>query len=111
MSEEKPVLSIEEIKDILKKVRSLLSKRNNWIPHTMAKNEEGLAVLSKSPEAVKWCAVGAINKNLTYEGHSHIVQQFVMSHASNRHRYLTDVNDVDGYAIVMELLETAINSK
>lgn len=45
---------------MLKKARRLIVKPNRWTQHTSARNSAGEPVWDRSPNAVCWCAAGAV---------------------------------------------------
>lgn len=47
-------------KEVLIKARELISKPENWIQGAVARNKYGVSTQAISPDAVCWCAVGAL---------------------------------------------------
>ena len=47
---------------VLRTARGLVNKKNGWIRGAMAMNKMGKTVTVKSPEAVAFCAIGALRR-------------------------------------------------
>jgi hypothetical protein len=50
------------VPQVLARARELLSDRSKWTEGTLARGEWGRHVTPYEPEAVQWCAVGAVEK-------------------------------------------------
>lgn len=48
--------------ELLKAARNLISEPEHWTQGVEARDKDGKVIISTSPEAVKWCAYGAIWK-------------------------------------------------
>ena len=48
-------------------VRELLSNESKWTHGTFARNKDGIGTGSCSPEACRWCVIGAINRVYGYK--------------------------------------------
>ena len=53
---------MNQIVEVLKAARNLLSNPDHWIKGTLAKNSEGIAVTPLADDAVCWCLEGAIER-------------------------------------------------
>jgi hypothetical protein len=48
--------------EILQKAKEILSKPGAWLKRTYARTETGISTWGHSPNAVCWCAIGAVQK-------------------------------------------------
>ncbi len=63
---EQEALSVSEV---LSRAADLLEKPGAWIQGPVARNEKGRDVFARSPDAVCWCAMGAIKASTReYQG-------------------------------------------
>lgn len=53
---------MQTVKQALEKARKLLSDKSAWTKGAAARNAEGQQVLSTSPAATSFCAIGAISR-------------------------------------------------
>jgi hypothetical protein len=51
---------MNDVAKVLNDAAELIEPEGRWIKHHYAINDEGVAVIAWSPEAVCWCASGAI---------------------------------------------------
>ena len=56
------------VKQELIKTKALIADPKNWLQGLMASNEKGQYVPPYSPDACKFCALGALRKACTQEG-------------------------------------------
>lgn len=84
---------------ILKAARKLLSKPERWIQHSSARSSGGLTVKVKSPDAVGWCAIGAIRRCDDNRSTNGCVAERCLTLTiprSSKHCGITGYNDAQG---------------
>ncbi len=53
---------MNEVTEVLRAARDLLSEPGAWTPRSLARDAKNRSVEPESDEAVTWCAVGALRK-------------------------------------------------
>ena len=56
------VATMNEVVDLLNKARKLIETPDRWCQGDFARDEKGESVITVSPEACKWCMIGALEK-------------------------------------------------
>jgi hypothetical protein len=102
---------------ILRRARDLLSDKRKWTRYGAARTGNGAVCPPYAPYAVKFCAYGAIARAaLEATGNRHQAQRLARSietllvggeRAAQPHCRLCQVNDRQGYAAVIGLLDAA----
>ena len=63
----------QKAKDIRRKLRvarKLIEKKENWTTRTFARTIEGYQTVPESPDAIQWCAVGALKRSFGVDDHA-----------------------------------------
>ena len=102
--------------DILTEARELLSDPDNWTRYTLARDSEGVEVNTNHPDAVCWCAVGALfhtGVGLNEYGEMSplwgvVDEALVRLHAASLHGSAITDNDEYGHSEVMATYARAI---
>lgn len=95
--------------EILKAARELISVPERWTRDYYAKTEDGLNVASNDPRAVKWCALGAIERGGKHDrGASSDTEDFIEKLIGNPSRSLASFNDSHTHPDVLALFDRAI---
>jgi len=96
--------------NILRSARARIADRKNWTTGYMARTADGTACFAESPEAVSWCALGALaaesgTGGLNVDGWELLIE-------ASRKLYCTDsvssVNNCEGHLAVLGLYDAAI---
>lgn len=103
-----------EVMDLLREARALISDPDKWTQGALARNAHGSEVAHYSPDACKWCAVGAISRvaasnNASYDTEMSAYSSLVQ--ASRRLFYsdaVGEVNDTHSHTDVLALFDRAI---
>lgn len=101
---------------ILRKARNLLSDRRRWTRYSAARTGNGIVCTPYAPDAVKFCAYGAVVRAaLEVTGSRQQAGQLARSiemrlfgQARVQQQRLSHVNDCEGYAAVLALLDAAV---
>lgn len=91
--------------------RDLISDPEHWTQNHMARNGKNRSIEATDPDAVKFCALGAVDKTLGEEYLTkHVsVRQYLNKAAKELYRCLpTDVNDDLDHEAVMNMYDEAI---
>lgn len=95
--------------EALKAVRNLLSTPKTWTVGAMARDSHNVRVSPHSQQATQFCLVGAIvrisNHNIAFET---LIRDLLGNAVGNIS--LSLINDNDGYAAILHLLDTTITS-
>lgn len=104
---------------ILRKARGLLKDKRKWTRYGSARTGNGAICPPYAPEAVKFCAYGAIARAaLEVTGDRQQARQLARSvegllvgvaRAPHPQKRLSDVNDHKGYAAVIRLFDAAVD--
>jgi len=100
--------------DLLREARALISDPDKWTQGTLARNAYGSEVAHYSPDACKWCAVGAISRVAASNNASYETEMSAYSALVQASRILFDsdavgeVNDTHTHADVLALFDRAI---
>ena len=87
------------------KAWQLIEKEENWCKGYTALNSSGKFVYPESPDAVKWCAIGAITKCYsTQEGYIRVMENLQRLVGN---RYMNDWNDTSTHAEIIAALQAA----
>ena len=88
--------------------RELLTEQSRWCRGAFARSVGGVHVHPMSPQAVCWCAIGALIKVTRMEP-GHNAKLFLSTVAiENFHTNATVVNDHNGWGDVLRLYDLAI---
>lgn len=103
---------------ILRKARDLLSDKRKWTRYCAARTGNGAICPPYAPDAVKFCAYGAIARAaLEVTGNTQQARQFARSietllvgveRAPHPQKRLSHINDHKGYAVVLGLFDAAV---
>jgi hypothetical protein len=94
------------------KAFELIAKEENWCKGAFAKDKEGNNVPITSPNAFKFCMLGAINKCYPVEAYSNRVrhvEEIIAEKYPNKFRHMMSFND-DGatlHEMAIDVLKTA----
>lgn len=93
--------------DVLKKARALIEKPKNWTQHEYARNKLGENVLSLSPAATCWCALGAIIK---FSDGAHVIShaERALERVIAGRLSVSSFNDSHSHAEVLAAFDRAI---
>jgi len=97
----------EVILKIIRDARDLISDESRWTRGSFARDRQGYYVQTKSPEAVCWCAVGALIKCIPPGYHEERVIQAFQA-AVPGHKSITYINDERGHAATLETFDAVI---
>jgi hypothetical protein len=106
--------------EILIETRNLLSDRSKWCQCYAAKDKAGNLVAPTDPEAIAWCALGAIRKcgAINSDLIIHLANEFnplnlaiILLQEAGKSLYdmgIMSTNDIKGYEATMEMFDEAI---
>lgn len=99
------------VNDVLKAARELISDPARWTQYAAARDKDLNPVDVTSPEAVKFCAAGAIGRvvavNKPSTGLDFAAIDQLRAHATTA---ICTINDKQGYAAILALFDQAINA-
>jgi len=97
------------ISQLLKEAKSLIEDPQHWNEEYFARNSKGQDCRSRDPEAVAWCAWGAINK-VTDSHNNDAAANFLYRSAFDlfKKKEIWEVNDCIGHTAVMQMYDRAI---
>jgi hypothetical protein len=112
----------DPVTEVLIKARERITDRRRWQRHALASegpNTGRLVCAPGDPRAVRWCAVGALEAELTTarpgpKGGRFTLNEPLYAHAMSRLQQVGDVmrtNDRLGHAAVLALFDAAIRQK
>ena len=95
--------------EVLKGARELISDRSRWMKGNMARARNDLVCGPDHPEAVRWCALGAIwkvgGRTDDFSTPSYMAcAQFSVDH----HLPITSINDTGGHEQILAALDVTI---
>ena len=94
--------------DVLVQVRDLLKVKKRWAQCGMAFDTQNKPVLSKSLDAVRWCILGAIQKESpTLRLYDKVTRIF----NNISEKGIEEVNDAYGHKPIMRLIDIAIKNE
>jgi hypothetical protein len=91
--------------EVICSVRLLLTDESNWTRFAGAKDAEGRITSTLSPTAVRWCIMGAVFKIC---GEDSKLVSPTIELLKKRSPKLTALNDYQGHAAVLKLLDDVI---
>ena len=113
----------DRVTDVLIRARERISDKRRWQRHALASegpNGARLVCAPGDPRAVRWCAVGALEAELSTSirtsptGWRFTLNEPLYAHAMSRLQQVGDVmrtNDRLGHAAVLALFDAAIRQK
>ena len=111
MAKKKPTVD-----DVIRGALPLVENEDTWTTHQMAKDHRGFPVLPTCEDAVRFCAVGALEKAAFDLSRSLKAAGFLASHAVDKLEKLADgddgtlafINDTEGREAVVALFKKAL---
>lgn len=94
--------------DILRAARARIEDPKNWTQGAFAKLADGRGTISHDPDAVCWCAIGAVRAEA---GTRDQAVEYYLTWAALRHFGVAGasvVNDCNGHASVLKMYDAAI---
>lgn len=92
--------------EFLKAVKAKISTPETWTSGSMARNKHGDAIKPNSPDAVRWCVLGAAGVVET-EGARRIIIETAFVRKGTQISY---INDAKGFDAVHAILDRAIKA-
>jgi hypothetical protein len=92
--------------EILKAARELISGSNQWTQRANAREMHGEIIATTQPEAVRWCAYGALNK--VSRGDSAVIRRAYNELMGDAEMSLEGLNDIAGHVAVLARFDAAI---
>jgi hypothetical protein len=95
--------------EILKAARDLISDPEHWTKRANARDSYGEIIGCSQPEAVRWCAYGALNK--VSRGDSATIRKaydYLMGVNNFQGTTLEGINDVWGHMRIISAFDAAI---
>lgn len=98
--------------EVLRRALEIISDPVKWTQGTFARDQYGNSVAPDSPEACRWCALGAIDRAAKDIG----VAEGVSSGSRDRLVVaaggpIPPINDTDGHAVILAAFDKAIASE
>lgn len=99
---------------VLRNAYELIRDPDRWCTHAMARDNLGQSVAARDPDAVRWCAFGALGKCGKTKWTStirdcEVVDRIVAELYGSSHS-ITSVNDNLGHAATVAVFEKALAS-
>ena len=101
---------------IIARALEIISDESKWTRGSLARLADGTACACLNPHAVRFCAVGALNRaagelvSSTAFQHALEAEQFVLE-ANSEHEGLPSINDTDGRTVVMAMFKVALGER
>lgn len=93
---------------LIAQVRNLLSEPRYWTSCTLARNANGTECRPASPEAVRWCVMGAFHKVLDVNDYDiDVAKKISRLLGYDDPMEVTNINDTVGYTAAKMLLDEA----
>lgn len=92
--------------DVLKAARELIRDPARWCQDAFACDADGDAVHTLDPQAVRWCAVGALNKVAPSSEVS--ADAYGLLEVAAGPICVSDINDAEGHEAVLAVYDEAI---
>lgn len=94
--------------DILRAARARIEDPKNWTQGDFAKLADGRGATSYDPDAVCWCAIGAVRAEAGLR--DEVVERYLVDAAQNHfsRRSPAMVNDCIGHDAVLQMYDAAI---
>lgn len=97
------------IRDQLIAARKLIEQPEHWTQGTYARDKNGKRVPPKSPEAVCWCAFGAIlTQDISYEEEMGIKTELNKAARKLGQRLFFSLNDNTDHETVLKMFDLSI---
>jgi len=98
---------------VLREARELISDPERWAQGAWAKNAPGHSVQTRAPEAVSWCAAGAIyrcagNSDLSIDTRELLYDVIGSNISPDSGHVIAEFNDTHTHAEVLEMFDRAI---
>ena len=90
----------------LKRAKELIQDPAHWVQDWYARNEQDRDVNPDSPDAVKFCALGALYRNEDHDIHDTLLLTGCSTYLYRMS--ITDANDHIGHHAVMKIYDRAI---
>ena len=97
--------------EALEVAKALISDKSNWTQGTSARDSAGKVVPAASPNAVTFCATGALSRTTESDGTRTIALVYLNAAAANLFgtSYIYKVNDERGFEAVHKCYDFAIS--
>ncbi len=93
--------------EILSNAQNLIRDPRNWAKHTYSKDMLGMSVEPTSPDACRWCSIGAVLKVLDLPSDTSRHPTFDLLEKANGNWAVPDFNDTSTHEEVMEMFDKA----
>lgn len=101
----------DKLLEILVNARKLIEKEENWTQATMARTADDKPVYTTHPEAMKFCALGAINKAGRLASYESVMSACALLRDTLGRKDVVDFNDSHTHREVIELFDKAIAAR
>ena len=106
----------QQIVDILTESKALIANKEHWCARYTALDKNGQVTWKSGPDAVRWCALGALGKTVSTMPHRRNYHAVNMAESllwacaeENYSMGVSRVNDARGHKEVMYLYDAAIS--
>jgi hypothetical protein len=102
-----------DVKVVLEDALNLISDPDKWTRQVFARDAEGFVTNAGDPEAVCWCAFGALVKTARTYNIDVFIRASDLVQATAKKQFKTnaiEVNDKLGYEAAKELLQAAVDA-